>query len=731
MRLHSPGLAGWLAAATATLVTLAVAAVSFYGVETLRRLAEQEGLTRVALAASAAREGVRQSTEDLLTAAHVLADRPTLHRLLSARDESELAPYLEQYCSAASLDACAVVRGDRPLATAGKPVAWDAVLAAAAEQGARFMTSGAMPGVALGGAKADVPDGAAVGAVGAGDIAGGATVGAGDVAGGRAAAEVSEHPAPAMAAGAARDAVVIVRAMDTAFEKRLGERAGLTIRVVDYAGFRPGEGPFGVLNSDALSRGDPAAGYVEALGIYAASVPVRAPSGRLVALLHAILPAAEVMDPVDTLARRILVVAIFVAALATTSGILIGRHWIAGVHRLTRAARRLASGDLATSIPAQGGRELTVLGATMEEMRRNLVDLTTELRRREAEAQAVLGGIVEGVYAVDEARRVRFLNPQAERLLKVPAGEALGRFCGDVLRPKPDAAGRRPCEHACPILRARRAGAADAVEQIEPEPGRVRRVVISSASPSDRVQVQVLRDETELEAVRRTRDSVLANISHEFRTPLAAQLASIELLADGIGRLKPAEQRELVRSLQRGAHRLTWLIDNLLESVRVESDQLAIRRRPVSLAAVVDEARELVEPLLEQRGQKLEAEGLAALPPIQGDAQRLVQVLVNLLGNANKYAPANSTIRIGGAAEHCRVTIWVEDEGPGPSASEGASLFERFRRAGEQEPQESGLGLGLFIVRSIVERHGGRVRLFRSGEGRTRAEVELPRETGP
>ena len=102
-----------------------------------------------------------------------------------------------------------------------------------------------------------------------------------------------------------------------------------------------------------------------------------------------------------------------------------------------------------------------------------------------------------------------------------------------------------------------------------------RRVVIASAPPSaDGLQVQVLRDETELEAARRTRDTVLANISHEFRTPLAAQLASIELLRDGIGSMSVEGQRELVSSLQRGTQRLAWLIDNLLESVRIESGQL-------------------------------------------------------------------------------------------------------------------------------------------------------------
>jgi signal transduction histidine kinase len=246
-------------------------------------------------------------------------------------------------------------------------------------------------------------------------------------------------------------------------------------------------------------------------------------------------------------------------------------------------------------------------------------------------------------------------------------------------------------------------------------------------------QVQVLRDETELEAVRRTRDTVLANISHEFRTPLAAQLASIELLSDGVGTMSADEQRQLVSSLQRGTQRLTWLIDNLLESVRIEAGQLGIRHHDVSFDEVVIAARELIEPLIEQRFQRIELRTDEGLPAIRGDQQRLTQVLVNLLANASKFGPPGSEIRLGARASSSGgLVFFVEDEGVGPDQADSAALFERFRRAGSgKERDEGGLGLGLYIVRSIVERHGGTVRLFRTDEGRTRAEVRLPHEAPP
>jgi signal transduction histidine kinase len=352
------------------------------------------------------------------------------------------------------------------------------------------------------------------------------------------------------------------------------------------------------------------------------------------------------------------------------------------------------------------------------------VDLTGALRQREAEAQAVLNGVVEGVYAVDKSRAITYLNPQAAKLLGVDAQEAIGKFCGDVLKPcKRD--GVRPCDVQCPILQAREGGTARLVEPLEVA-GVPRNTIISSAAPVDGLQVQIIRDETEFEAARRARDSVLANISHEFRTPLAAQLASIELLRDGLHSMSDAQKHELVMSLARGTHRLTRLIDNLLESVRIESGQLSIRRQTLALSDVLDDATEMLGSLFEQRRQSLVIDLPSDLPLIEGDALRLTQVFVNLLANANKYAPEQSVVRVGARADTQAITVWIDDQGPGVPQSSEHAIFDRFSRGQNDEPEPGGLGLGLWIVRSIVERHGGTVRTERTPEGATRFSVTLP-----
>src|SRR5262249_45122240 len=150
---------------------------------------------------------------------------------------------------------------------------------------------------------------------------------------------------------------------------------------------------------------------------------------------------------------------------------------------------------------------------------------------------------------------------------------------------------------------------------------------------------------------------------------------------------------------------LTRLIDNLLESVRIESGQLSIRHQSVELAEVVEDAQALVDSLLGLRHQTLEITLPEDLPLIGGDKPRLTQVFVNLLANANKFAPENSVVRIGAEAHETHIECWVEDEGPGPAQNESDAIFARFRRGAEEEPEPGGLGLGLWIVKSIIDRH--------------------------
>jgi signal transduction histidine kinase len=683
--LRSLGLATWLAAGSVLLVLLAVGAVAVGSVQLVDQLSERQALTRVQLAGGFARDYLRRMSEDVLGAARVLAERPTLQRLLNQRPDRGIEPVLKRFCEAANLDVCAIVGGNAPIVQTGPDVPWEQVRIAMEEQGERFVLSPADGSPSIWGAVANI-------------------------------------------AGADLFKVIVMRVANERLLREMSEQVGSNVRIVNYATYTaPQQDPFTPLHSAALADGQGSARRIAEPDVFAASQVIAAPTGEVIALLDVVIPAREFDQAVADFRRRVWWIAAIVAALAGIAGVLYGR-WIAQpVSALRDAALRIGQGDFTPAVPAAGLKEIGSLAATMEDMRRNLVELTSTMRQREAEAQAVLSGIVEGVYAVDQDRRIRYVNPQAARLLGREPEQMMGQFCGDVLQPEgPD--GIRPCEHHCPIVAARATGQAGAAEKICRADGTRRSVVITSAAPVEGRQVQVIRDETELEAVRRARDSVLANISHEFRTPLAAQLASIELLHDGVNEMTGAEQRELFENLERGSLRLMRLIDNLLESVRIEAGQLGIRRQTLALQSVVEDAVEFVRPILAQRRQNLAIEVPESLPELLGDEQRLVQVFVNLLSNASKFAPTGSTVRIGARVEDGAIETWVEDEGPGLGVSDPAKLFEQFQRADDREPEAPGLGLGLWIVRSVIERHGGTVRVERTPEEHTRFIIRLPVE---
>ncbi len=688
----SIGLGSWLGGGSALVVAIAVAAMAYACAVLLGRLVHDQALARAQLAAASARDQLRRIGEDTLSDARVLAERPTLQRLLAtggSADASDLVFFLRRFCESSRNNACAIVGPSGPLATFGPALPWPQLDAATREQGERFIVA--------------PPDGSA-------PIWGAAVVVTGR---------------PDLRA-------IVLRIATPALLGEIGADVGARLRLVNFVRYAaPASDPFTALHARTLASGGNAAAMLRDGESYGAAIVVSTPSGEVAGLLDAELDGAIFAASVRSFQRALLLAALVVAAIAGIAGLLYGRWLARPVEMLRDAALRFGRGDLSVAVPAGAPTEVGALAHTMETMRRNLTGLTDALRRSEAEARAVLGGITEGVYAVDRERRVRYANPQVMRLLQLDESAVIGHFCGDVLHPQPDSSGRRPCEFDCPILRARSAAEGRASEILCLADGSKRSTVIVSAAPIEGQQVQVIRDETDLETARRARDSVLGNISHEFRTPLAAQLASIEMLRDGFATLGPEPQAELLGNVERGVLRLMRLVDNLLESVRIESGQLDIRRRSVELTDVIDEALALLGPLFAQRNLQVHRDdeaddGLAVV----GDAQRLVQVLVNLLANAIKFAPEHSTLRIGTArVAGQRVELWVEDEGPGVSSDDADTIFARFRRSAGDEPDAPGLGLGLWIVKSIVERHAGTVRVERTGEQRTRFTVSLPAET--
>ena len=686
-RSRSYPLATWLSGGSLLIVFAALTLMAVASGIIVSRFAQRQALARSELAVSTARDYFRRLSESSLGLARSFADNPTLSRQLGAPlNALTFGIYLHGYCESIRVTACAIAADSSGivLAATDTRLPWTEVVSAHREQGERFALAPRAGGPALLGA-----------------------------------ATRTATPPGFM--------VLLVQSLDGATLAEASRQSGAAVHVQNISSYRaPDDDPMTPTHAAALASRGRVAAHVAALDSYAASSLMLNSAGEPVALIDAILPGSEFDRTAATYRHGVMLVALLVAALAGLAGLFAARWLAAPVVRLADMARRIGRGDFSPAIPAATPRELHSLAHAMDEMRQNLIELTDRLRRGEAEAQAVLNGVVEGVYVTDERRIIRYANTQFARLLHRDASLLIGRFCGDVLHAEINPA-QRPCERNCPILQARTRGAARCLESLRLADGSTLSTVVVSAAPSDGRQVQLLRDETTLEAARRARDSVLGNISHEFRTPLAAQLAAVELLRAGLDKLQPAEQSQLLGNVERGVLRLMRLIDNLLESVRIEAGELSIRTQLVDLALPVREAAELLAPLLEQQQLTVTVD-LAALggQRVPGDAQRLQQVFVNLLANAIKHAPLGSQIRIGGERSSDTARVWVEDQGPGMPAGDPSLLFERFQRGEHSEPDSPGLGLGLWIVRSIIERHAGSVRVERTADARTRFIMTLP-----
>jgi signal transduction histidine kinase len=220
----------------------------------------------------------------------------------------------------------------------------------------------------------------------------------------------------------------------------------------------------------------------------------------------------------------------------------------------------------------------------------------------------------------------------------------------------------------------------------------------------------VLRDISNEEVMRRLLGEFLANISHEFRTPLAAQAASIELMLDQLPDLNQAELRELMTSVQLGVLDLQTLIDNLLEGASIETGRFKVSPRAADLNEIVTKSMETMEPLAKKYGQMMQARFDGEIPQVLADWRRTGQVLVNLLSNAIKNGPAGGLIEISVSLEQDNARVSVADQGPGIPPDELPNLFIRFVRLEQVNRRaEHGAGLGLSVVKAIVEAQGGSV----------------------
>ncbi|MCU1372754.1 MAG: two-component hybrid sensor and regulator [Actinomycetia bacterium] len=241
----------------------------------------------------------------------------------------------------------------------------------------------------------------------------------------------------------------------------------------------------------------------------------------------------------------------------------------------------------------------------------------------------------------------------------------------------------------------------------------VQQVAAAFNAMADRTQTVV----ADLLTVDRLKSEFVSVVSHELRTPLTSIRGSLGLLASGAMGELPPDASEMLAIASSNTDRLVRLINDILDLERIEAGQDALELAPVRVADILFDSAAGVQGAVEMAGVILEVRPLELV--IQADADRLVQALTNLLGNAIKFSGRGARIVLDAEERDHELVLRVRDEGRGIPPEKQASIFERFQQVDASDAREKGgTGLGLAIVRSIAERHGGRVELDSTvGEG--------------
>ena len=215
-----------------------------------------------------------------------------------------------------------------------------------------------------------------------------------------------------------------------------------------------------------------------------------------------------------------------------------------------------------------------------------------------------------------------------------------------------------------------------------------------------------------LEQIETMRRQLIGNVAHELRTPLTNIKGYMEGLIDGVVPPEP----ETYQLVYREADRLQRLVTDLQELSRVEAGVIELDRRPLSIAALIEQTVARLRPQFQEKEVALHVESASDLPEVLADEDRMGQILLNLVGNALQYTPGGGSVTITATAEHNGVQVSIQDSGIGLRAEDVPHLFDRFYRVDKSRSRAGGgSGIGLTIAKHLVEAHGGRIGVTSEG----------------
>jgi two-component system phosphate regulon sensor histidine kinase PhoR len=414
------------------------------------------------------------------------------------------------------------------------------------------------------------------------------------------------------------------------------------------------------------------------------------------------LPIDSADEVLGSFRRSLWISSFFILIVSGAVTLFASQKFTSRIDRLREFSRRVAEGDF-RPLPADGTGDAleslrNSLNLTAGRLDRSIQTLTEERNL----SSAILGSMVEGVAVVNAAERLVFSNQGFAEILGLDIPPESGKALVEVVRQAELLEAVRVVLAGEPRLETEVVTGTLRLRYFAATVAAVRASETSGA-------VIVLHDITELRKLERIRRDFVANVSHEFRTPLTAIQGFAEtLLAGAVD--DPQNRGRFLEIIVEHSRRLARLTEDLLKLSKMDADRLELEIRRVSVSQLIESCYETAQRRAEEKDLRLSLDLPTVLPDISGDARRLAEVLQNLLDNAIQYTLPGGQIVLSAVATPTEVVFTVSDTGIGIPQADQSRIFERFYRVDAARSREAGgTGLGLAIAKHLVEVHEGRL----------------------
>jgi len=390
------------------------------------------------------------------------------------------------------------------------------------------------------------------------------------------------------------------------------------------------------------------------------------------------------------------------------------------LRKLTNSLEHATEQDFTATIPVESkdeyGRVATAFNRMLVQLQEYRASTLAELLAERNRTASIVSGLDEGLLLLDEHRRIILANPAAcallslttEQLLSQPAAEVAktNDLLREILRPLDVEAARREQAVAdAPLLRIAQRG-----EEAFYRLAMQELVSFNEARQKNEFvgQIITLRNVSDYKKLDQVKSNFLATVSHELKTPLSSIGLNTKLLQDE--RLPADERLRITGHIRQETQRLQRMVSELLDVSRLDAGAgIQLDLHPTSLADVVRFATTTVEPQLRDKQIALDLQLPTELPLVRADVEKTTWVLINLLANAIRYAPAGEPLTVRAAVAGAFVQVSVQDRGPGIAAENHDKIFQRFAQIPDKTGYRGGSGLGLSIAREFITTQGGRL----------------------